>query len=66
MGGIGLPTKIKIKRIERGITQWELAKMIGIHPTTMSLFETGKIKPSKETLEKIAKILGCSPEELQD
>lgn len=57
-------TRIKIKRLEKGIPQTELAQKLGIGLNLMSYFESGRAIPPKDLLEKMAEILGCSPEEL--
>ncbi len=57
-------TKIKIKRLEKGLSQLELATELGITQTLMSIFESGRAIPPKDLLEKMAEILNCSPEDL--
>ncbi|MCD8511404.1 MAG: helix-turn-helix transcriptional regulator [Bacillus sp. (in: Bacteria)] len=41
-----LSNKIKVARTEKGLTQQELAKRIGITRQTVSLIEKGKYNPS--------------------
>ena len=57
-------TRIKIKRLEKGISQVEFAKELGITPTLASIYESGRAIPPKDLLEKMAEILNCSPEDL--
>ena len=44
-------------RKERGLTQVQLAKRLGITQGTFALYETGKRNPKIETVKKIAKAL---------
>lgn len=57
-------TKIKLKRLEKGMSQVDFAKRLGISPTLVSFYESGKAIPPQKILFKMAEILGCSPEEL--
>lgn len=55
MGNIG--EKIKKKRIEKNLKQYELAKLADMSNTFLSDIETGRSSPAIQTLEKIAKAL---------
>ncbi len=55
---------IKKKRKEKGLTQVDLAFLVGISQIYISHFETGGLVPSKSHIKKIAEILGISPETL--
>ncbi|NLA85351.1 MAG: helix-turn-helix transcriptional regulator [Clostridiales bacterium] len=56
---------LKIARIKNNLTQAELAKKVGITNKYLSQLETGKSKnPSKPLMEKIAKCLNCTVQEL--
>jgi len=55
--------KMKILRLEKGLTQVELCRRTGIRPCTMSLIETGAIPPGKHA-QKIARALGVKVEEI--
>ena len=55
--------KMKILRLEKGLTQVELCRRTGIRPSTMSLIETGVISPGKHA-QKIARALGVKVEEI--
>ena len=57
---------IREKRKNKGISQKELAKRIGVDQTAVSMWETGKAMPQASKLPKLAKILECSIEELLD
>ncbi len=55
---------IKKKRKEKGLTQVDLAFLVGISQIYISHFETGGLIPSEEQTKKVSKILGISPETL--
>lgn len=55
---------LKQKRQERGITQNELASVIGVKPNTVSQWESGARQPRAELLPKIASFLCCTVDEL--
>ena len=50
---------LKFRRIEKGMTQEDLAKKIDISPNLISMYELGKIYPRKPTLDAMAKALEC-------
>ncbi len=52
-----LGKKIKLARIEKDLTQAQLAKKIKAKQKSISRYETGISLPSLETLVKIAKVL---------
>ena len=45
---------------ERGLKQYELAKLAGVGKATISELIAGKKMPTVSLLEKLAKVLGCS------
>lgn len=59
-----LGTKIKELRKYRGMTQEQLAEIIGIEPNNVSMIEIGKNYPAPDNLAKIAKALGAEIYEL--
>lgn len=56
--------RLKIKRLEKGLTQDELAKKVGVIKVTISNYETGLRFPRKEILDKLAVALECESSEL--
>ena len=50
--------KIRRARTEKGWTQKQLGELCGSAEPTIRRYELGKLKPKKETLEKIAAPLG--------
>lgn len=51
-------------RKAKGITQRELAEKLGVAQPTITQYETGARKPDIVTLKKLAKILGCTTDQL--
>ncbi|MBA7521119.1 hypothetical protein ES705_13222 [subsurface metagenome] len=55
---------IKKRREEEGLTQVDMAILMGVSQVHISQFETGGLIPSGNQTKKISKILGISPETL--
>lgn len=51
-------------RKERGLTQFELAKLSNINPSSISNLESGKIYFYPGWLKRIAEVLEVDPEEI--
>lgn len=56
--------RVKVKRWELGMRQYELASKVNIAPPTLSLIEAGRYNPSEKLKSKLAKILRCNVEEI--
>ena len=56
--------KIKEFREKKGLTQQELADILGIHKMTLSKYERNKNFPEYDKLVKIAIILEVTPNDL--
>ena len=52
-----LGKKIKVARVERDLTQLQLAKKVSTFQKTISLYEHGHLVPALEAMVKIAKVL---------
>lgn len=52
-----LGKKIKLARVEKDLSQDQLAELINAKQKSISRYETGAALPSLETLEKVAKTL---------
>lgn len=65
---MNLGDTIKNLRIERQITQRELAEKLGVNFTYISKIENGKLEvlPSEDLIRRIAGILGTNAEDLLD
>jgi transcriptional regulator with XRE-family HTH domain len=57
-----LAERITTAREAKGISQVRLAKMLGIAPSNVSRWESGKYEPQRETLISIADATGCDLE----
>lgn len=55
---------IKKRREEKGLTQVDLALLVGVSQVYISQFETGGLVPSESQTKKITEILGIGPETL--
>lgn len=55
---------LKNKREEKGMLVREIAELLSIDSTLVSRYETGKRKPTKEQVYKLAEILELDPKEL--
>jgi transcriptional regulator with XRE-family HTH domain len=53
-------------RLERVLSQRELAERAGVSPKTVLDVETGKIRPHPATLRKLAAALGVDPSALSE
>ncbi|HBA0673555.1 TPA: helix-turn-helix transcriptional regulator, partial [Enterococcus faecium] len=53
-------TRMKQKRIEKGLTQADVATKSGISSRYYGSIENGKNSPSIETLNSISIVIGCS------
>ena len=58
--------RIKKIREDKGLTQVQLAKSLGIGSSTFSRYESGEVGPSPEMLSKIAYALGVDVNMLFD
>ena len=55
---------IRKLRKEKDLKQIDLASKLGIRSNTLSQYETGDRNQSVEMLSKIAKVLGCTVDDL--
>ena len=59
-GNIMITKKLRIFRILRGLSQYDLQDKTGIKNYRLSLIETGRFKPKPEELRAIARALGVT------
>jgi len=60
-GSAVLGQRLKQLRVERGLTQLELARLVDVSPTHLSAIETGKVtNPGIELVHRISEVLGTS------
>jgi transcriptional regulator with XRE-family HTH domain len=55
---------IAVRRKAKGLTQAQVAEMMGVEKETISRIETGVISPTLNRLRQIAEILDCSLSDL--
>lgn len=56
--------QIQRKRLKLGMTQADLAGALGVDPSTVAKWESEKAYPRADLLPKIARLLGCTIDEL--
>ncbi len=56
--------RVKEIRLEKDMSQADLAKILGVHPTYISGIERGVRNMALKNIEKLAKALGVRIEEL--
>lgn len=56
--------RLKFFREKNSLTQKELSLMVGVEQNTISQWESGERLPRADKLPLLAKILGCTVDEL--
>lgn len=56
--------KLKQLRMEKGLTQSQLAKRLGVSPSAVGMYEQGRREPDGDLLARMASVLECSTDEL--
>ena len=59
-----LAEKLKILRMNAGLNQVALARLLGVTQVTVSLYESGRREPDLDDLMTIAEKLGTTPNDL--
>lgn len=57
-------TRVRALRLERGLSQVELAKIVGTHQTALSQIEVGRRGVSVQQVVKLSKALSVSPDRI--
>jgi transcriptional regulator with XRE-family HTH domain len=58
-------TNVRRLRLEKGLTQEELARRARLTVGTVAAVDSGRVKhPSSEVLYKLSRVLGCSMDDL--
>nr|DAV20174.1 MAG TPA: helix-turn-helix domain protein [Caudoviricetes sp.] len=52
--------KLKVVRMQKGLSQAELGKLLGVQAQTIGRWENGKSEPNLETINKLCKILNIT------
>jgi transcriptional regulator with XRE-family HTH domain len=61
---VDLGARLRAERVRAGLSLRELARRIGLTPSAISQFETGKSRPSVGTLFEIVELLGVSLDDM--
>ena len=56
--------ELRNKRMDKGLTQKQIADSLGVEPNTVSQWESGTREPRIVLLPKLAGLLGCTVDEL--
>lgn len=56
---------IRELRLKAGLTQAQLAKKMNVDQAAVSRWESGETRPLRKCHRKLAKVLGCTEEELK-
>lgn len=56
--------KIRERREAAGMSQKQLAAALGVDPSAVSLWESGKTYPSYTNILKLSEVLNCNPGDL--
>lgn len=59
-------TKGRYAAMARGLTNGEIARSVGVSESYVVAILSGRVKPAFEVLQRMAQILGISPEEVQE
>ena len=55
---------LKQRRVERGLTQQQVADAMGTGRTAVAMWEAGASMPPAAKLPELARLLGCTVDEL--
>lgn len=55
---------IKVQREKRGITQMVLSEKMKVTQATISMWESGEVRPTADKLPLLARVLECTIDEL--
>ena len=56
--------KLKAKRVEKGYTQADMARLLGISIATYNRYECGHTEMLESTINKVLNILECKYEDI--
>jgi len=64
MEEIEIENRVKLARVEKGLTQEELAEQIGVTRQTIGLIEAGKYNPTLKLCLRLAQVTGKRMDDL--
>lgn len=56
---------LKELRFRKGLNQFDIQLLSGVHQSRISLIERGYVKPTSKELERLARALKVKPEDLE-
>ena len=56
--------KLKEKRLQKNLTQEDIAKALSVSQQAVAKWEAGEMKPQADKLPALAEVLGCTIDEL--
>ncbi|MCP3982587.1 MAG: helix-turn-helix transcriptional regulator [bacterium] len=59
-----MKTRVKVLRTHRGLTQQELADLVGVRRETIVFMERGRYVPSLKLAHDVARVFGAAIEEI--
>lgn len=59
-------TRLKVARIQAGLTQQELALLVAVREHDITRYETGRASPPQAIKKRIAELLKCATFEIFD
>ncbi len=57
-------TRLRVRREAAGLTQDQLAELVGISRQSLGKLERGDTEPRPSTIVRLARALGCEPKDL--
>jgi len=57
-------SKLKLLRLEKGLTQWEVSKTLGVHRSYLSNLENNRESFTGDILQKLAAYYGVQAKDL--
>jgi transcriptional regulator with XRE-family HTH domain len=57
---------IREARQKAGVTQFELSRRTRIHPSQLSKLESGRLRPTRVEIDRIANAFGLEPSQLAE
>ena len=60
-----MPSRLRLERLQKELSQYQLERRTGIAQARLSLLERGFRVPTVEEQAKLADALGCSVEEIR-
>jgi len=64
MQDVDIENRVKLARVEKGLTQEQLAELVGVTRQTIGLIESGNYNPTVKLCLMLAKVTGKSLDDL--